>query len=335
MKLRIYIALIVALFALSMQQHLDIIAFPKHFPEHNYSFENNPLSFQKIELGKMLFYDPILSLDSTISCASCHSPYNAFAHADHALSHGIHDTIGTRNAPALFNLSWNKSFMWDGAIHHLDVQPLAPISSPSEMNCDINTVVARLERSPLYKFKFSEAFDSEQITGENFLKALAQFQLSLISANSKYDQVLKGENTFTAQEAKGYALFVQHCNRCHTEPLFTNQNFETNQLTPDAALNDVGRSKISQKEEDNYKFKVPSLRNLDHSYPYMHDGRFKKLSQVLDHYSQANLTPKITLTSDDKKDLMSFLIALNDTSFIFNPTNKYPHNLYKIPNENE
>lgn len=330
-----YILLSIALISVAMQQRLELIVFPEHFPAPQYSFENNPLSFEKIELGRMLFYDPILSIDSTISCATCHSPYNAFAHADHALSHGIHDSIGTRNAPALFNLAWNKTFMWDGAIHHLDVQPLAPISSHVEMGSDINTVVNRLNHSTLYKKHFAAAFESNLITGELVLKALAQFQLSLVSANSKYDQVVKGESGFTSQEQNGYALFIQHCNRCHTEPLFTNQNFENNLLPIDTLLNDIGRSKISLNANDNYKFKVPSLRNLDYSYPYMHDGRFKKLSQVIDHYTQANMSPKIALTSDEKKDLMSFLIALNDTTFIFNPQNKYPHQLYKNTNEYE
>lgn len=328
MKLTWAISLIVGLCTLSMQEHLQLFESPSHFPPPSYSFESNPLLQEKIDLGRMLFYDPILSKDSTISCASCHSPYNAFAHVDHALSHGIRDIIGTRNAPALFNLAWSSSFMWDGAIHHLDVQPLAPISSHEEMDMSIQEVVQKLEQSPMYALRFKNAFDVEGITGEQVLKCLSQFQLTLVSASSKYDQVVKGENVFTTQEKNGYTLFQQHCDRCHAEPLFTSPGFESNGLAMDSTLRDLGRAKITTKKEDHGKFKVPSLRNLDYTFPYMHDGRFKKLSHVLDHYTSANISPKISLSENEKKDLLSFLIALNDTAFIFRKENKYPHQLY-------
>ncbi|MFM1876919.1 MAG: hypothetical protein RL266_2656 [Bacteroidota bacterium] len=330
MKPRATIYLVAAVLSLAMQKGLEWIEWPNWFPAPAYDFDSNPLSSEKMELGRMLFYDPILSADSSVSCATCHSPYNAFAHADHALSHGIHDSIGKRNAPALFNLAWGSSFMWDGAIHHLDFQPLAPISSPIEMNSDINEVVARLENSPIYAHRFQKAFETKEITGEQVLKVLAQFQVSLISANAKYDQVVRGEKQFSPQEAKGYSLFLKHCNQCHTEPLFTNHRFEFNGLPVNSMLQDQGRYTISKMVGDQGKFKVPSLRNLDYSYPYMHDGRFKRLSEVLEHYSQAKILPSIQLTMNEKKDLMSFLMALNDSTFIFQSNNKYPHQLYKI-----
>lgn len=314
---------------LGMQQQLLLIVFPNYFPEPVYSFNQNPISNEKISLGRMLFYDPILSRDSSVSCASCHSPYNAFAHVDHALSHGIDDQIGNRNTPALFNLAWKRSFMWDGAVKHLDMQALAPIEHKGEMGSSIRDVVKRLNRSERYTAHFKKAYGSNQITGEFVLKALSQFQLTLVSADAKYDKVKRGELNFSDQEGRGYQLFLQHCNRCHTEPLFTNDDFATNRIPFDSVLNDRGRATVTQLEKDNYLFKVPSLRNLDYTFPYMHDGRFKRLNQVLVHYTNADLNPRIELSDNDRKDLLSFLIALNDTSFIFNTANKYPHQLLK------
>ena len=193
---------------------------PYYFPKPVYDFKQNSLDSNKIDLGRILFYDPILSKNNTISCASCHSPYNAFAHTDHDLSHGIFDSIGNRNAPALFNLAWQKSFMWDGAINHLDVQALAPISHSSEMGSDISEVIKKLSLSKEYKHLFSEAFKDSTITSSKILKALSQFQLTIVSANAKYDRVKLGKETFTEQEKNGYNLFQINCASCHTEPLF-------------------------------------------------------------------------------------------------------------------
>ncbi|MEZ4850481.1 MAG: cytochrome c peroxidase [Bacteroidia bacterium] len=309
------------------------IEYPEYFPTPAYSFERNPLSEAKINLGRALFYDPILSKDSTISCASCHSPYNAFAHTDHDLSHGINDQIGTRNAPALFNLAWQKSFMWDGAINHLDVQSLAPISHPQEMGENIGNVTDKLQRKKMYPPLFYQAFSDSVITGEYVLKALAQFQLTLVSANSKYDEVKKGKAEFTDQEKQGYVIFKKNCNSCHTEPLFSNYSFANNGLPVDSTLNDFGKWTITQQSEDSLLFKIPSLRNLSFTYPYMHDGRFRKLKEVLNHYSN-NIQPYPTLsdelksfpnlTSVEQTDLIAFILTLNDKSFVFDPINKYP-----------
>jgi len=319
--------------AFGVQQVHELFKYPDYFPIPIYDFKNNPLSKKKIELGRRLFYDPILSKDNTISCASCHSPYNSFAHTDHDLSHGINDQIGTRNAPAIFNLAWQKSFMWDGAINHLDVQALAPISHPKEMNETIKSIVLKLQNHSYYPLEFYEAFQDSAITGEHVLKALSQFQLTLVSANSKYDQVKKGAKTFTEQENNGYDLFKTNCNSCHTEPLFSTYEFAYNGLAIDTTLNDFGRMKITEESADSLSFKIPSLRNLSFTSPYMHDGRFKKLQQVLNHYTAGinestiiseALKKPIVLTSNEKTDLIAFLLTLNDSDFVFDKKHQFP-----------
>ena len=307
--------------------------FPAHFPETVYSFDKNPLSKEKILLGRVLFYDPVLSANDEISCASCHSPYNAFTHVDHTLSHGIYDSIGTRNAPALMNLAWQSSFMWDGAINHLDMQALAPISHKGEMASSILEVVGKLNRSTIYPRLFYEAYGDSIATGEHTLKAISQFMLTLISANSKYDQVLRKEASFSEQELKGYEIFKTNCNSCHQEPLFSTYAFANNGLSVNATLNDLGKMTVSGNPKDSLLFKIPSLRNIEYSYPYMHDGSFESLGEVLNHYSEEKLkTPSlakdlrepIQLSSNDKVDLTAFLLCLSDPEFIFNKENAFP-----------
>lgn len=331
-KLTIFtIAVVISLLSFTVNEFK--LNYPNYFPAIEYKLSKNPLDSFKVELGRTLFYDPILSSNNTISCASCHSPYNAFSHTDHDLSHGINDQIGTRNAPALFNLAWQKTFMWDGAINHLDMQPLAPISHPKEMGETITSVVKKLNGSEFYQKLFYEAYSDSNITGERVLKALAQFQLTLISANSKYDEVKQGKTTFTEQEQKGYELFLNNCNTCHAEPMFINYLYANNGLPVDTTLNDFGRWTVTKKSEDSLLFKIPSLRNLSYTYPYMHDGRFKKLQQVINHYTDGieksktlsnELKKVILLSSNDKVDLISFLLTLNDREFVFNPKHQYP-----------
>lgn len=326
MKFKFIISLSCIVLLSAFSNYLDL-AYPDYFPEPEYNFEENTLRENTIQLGRILFFDPILSKDSSISCASCHSPYNAFAHTDHDLSHGINDSIGTRNAPALFNLAWNKSFMWDGAIHHLDVQALAPISHSGEMGEDIKNVVIKLQNTKRYPSLFEAAFGDKKITGEHLLKAISQFQLTLVSANSKYDSVRRNESTYTLQEQKGYEIYKSNCSGCHTEPLFTNNNFERNGLEIDTTLNDYGRMMINNNSKDSAFFKVPSLRNLSYSYPYMHDGRYRKLKDVLKHYtSNPSLSrgKEIKLSSNEKADLIAFLLTLNDREFVFNPKHQFP-----------
>lgn len=308
-------------------------SYPAFFPEPVYDFSHNPQNSATVELGRTLFYDPVLSADHTISCASCHSPYNAFAHTDHDLSHGIYDQVGNRNAPALFNLAWQKEFMWDGAVNHLDVQALAPIHHPAEMGNDIAAVVKTLNVSPAYRSMFFQAFYDSAVTGERLLKALSQFQLTLVSANSKYDKVKQGKAVFSDQESNGYRLFLNNCNACHTEPLFSGYGFANNGLPVDTVLQDYGRMNVTGQSKDSLLFKVPSLRNLSYTYPYMHDGRFRRLYEVLNHYTggivkSATLAKELenspVLSSMDKADLVAFLLTLNDSAFVFHPDHQYP-----------
>jgi cytochrome c peroxidase len=306
---------------------------PKNFPAPIYNFKNNELDSNKIKIGRALFYDPVLSKDSSISCASCHSSYNSFTHVDHALSHGIADRVGFRNAPALINLAWHQNFMWDGAINNLEMQALAPISNPSEMNEDINHVLLKLNQSNYYKNLFAQAYGDSKITTERFLKSITQFLLQMVSANSKYDSVILKKSKFSVQETNGYILFKNNCSECHQEPLFTNLKFEKNGLPLDRKLNDIGRMRITMEPVDSLSFKVPSLRNIAFTYPYMHDGRMNKLQEVLNHYDTIQLqtqngnTIKIRLSKAEKVDLTAFLLTLTDQQFLFNPALSFPKEL--------
>jgi cytochrome c peroxidase len=282
-----------------------------------------------------LFYDPVLSKDNSISCASCHNPYNAFAHVDHNLSHGINDKPGNRNAPVLFNLAWHKSFMWDGAINHIDVQALAPISHPDEMGESISNVLLKLNRSQTYRKMFYLAYGDSLMNSQRTLKSISQFLLSLISCNSKYDSMLFGKLSFNLQEQNGYRLFKLHCNTCHKEPLFSTFEFKNNGLSIDTSLNDYGRYRVSLIPKDSFNFKVPTLRNIEFSYPYMHDGRFKTLAQVMNHYNYIDIKDKklslelknqLNFSSNEKVDIIAFLRTLTDQKFLFDSKHTYPKN---------
>jgi cytochrome c peroxidase len=312
------------------------VNYPNYFPSPIYDFDKNPLTQEGIDLGRKLFYDPILSKDSSISCSNCHLSYTAFTHVDHKLSHGINDSIGNRNSPSLMNLAWHNSFMWDGAVNHLDVQALAPISHPAEMDEDLNNVIRKLELST-YPNLFYKAFGNSKITGENLLKAISQFELTLISCNSKYDSVINKTATFSLQEENGYKLYKDKCSSCHTEPLFTNNQFENNGLEIDSSLKDLGRYGITDNPTDSLKFKVPTLRNIEFSFPYMHDGRYNSISDVLNHYTNniiktktlsQHLSEPIKLTSNEKVDLTAFLLTLTDKKFLFNKEYNFPNHLF-------
>jgi cytochrome c peroxidase len=327
-KLVVLVSLAIAVACLSFSKGGYRLDIPRGWPAPVYDLKKNPLSETGIALGRMLFYDPMLSRDSTISCASCHSPYNAFTHVDHDLSHGIEGKIGTRNSPALMNLAWSSSFMWDGAVNHLDMQALAPLTNGLEMDETLPNVIAKLQRSPEYRGRFKAAFGDTAITGERILKSLSQFMLTLVSASSKYDSVQRGQACFTATEQKGYELFKANCASCHTEPLFTNNRFENNGLAVDETLNDIGRMKMTKLSADSLKFKVPTLRNIQYTYPYMHDGRFKNLNQVLNNYMMGiqrydnlgePLRKGIYFTNTQKIALIAFLYTLSDKRFISNP----------------
>lgn len=339
-KISVIAVLLVFVFSASGYKKAYRLVYPGSWPKPTYNFSENPLSEAKIELGRVLFYDPLLSRDTTISCASCHSPYNAFTHVDHRLSHGINDRIGTRNSPALMNLAWSNLLMWDGAVNHIDVQALAPIENPDEMDESFSHVLTKLRNSNLYPELFMQAYGDTAITGEKTLKAVSAFMLTLISANSKYDQVKRGEAEFTTQEQHGYRLFLQYCVSCHAEPLFTNNSFANNGLPADTMLNDYGRMRVTLDVNDSLLFKVPTLRNIEFTYPYMHDGRFKKLSDVLKHYTSGiqhsstlskELQQKITLSANEKVDLTAFLLTLTDKEFMFNPKFGFPKEIFFNP----
>lgn len=311
------------------------LMYPKKWPQPSYNFKLNPLSEKGFELGKKLFHDPKLSRDGTISCASCHSQYNAFTHVDHDVSHGIEDRKGTRNSPVLINLAWNKSFHWDGGVNNLEVQPLNPLQHAAEMDNTLDAVIEYLNNDEIYPSLFYAVFSDSIVTTKHLLKAMAQYTVSLVSANSKYDQYLKGEATFTAQEKAGLKLFNKHCHSCHTAPLFNSNQFANNGLAMSVEFKDVGRYKITELGEDSLQFRIPTLRNIAYSFPYMHDGRMRTLKEVLNHYAQGidskspylseGLKKKLNLSEKDQKDIIAFLHTLTDREFLFNkrfsPTN--------------
>lgn len=309
---------------------------PKNWDKPAYSFSRNPLTEEGFQLGRKLFYDPIISRDSSISCASCHLQYTGFAHVDHNVSHGIEGRKGTRNALALINLAWSSSFHWDGGVNHLDVQGINPIQHPAEMDNSLNVVIERLSNHPLYPSLFEAATGSRKITTASLMKMLTQFTVSLVSANSKYDQVMRKEQgvSFTTQEQEGLELFRKHCEACHAEPLFARSSFASNGLPLDSLFNDVGRYAITHKNTDSMRFKIPTLRNSEFTFPYMHDGRFKKLKEVINFYSDEidvrgryldnRLRTPMHFNDKQKKDLLAFLFTLTDKEFLYNKRFSFP-----------
>lgn len=306
---------------------------PAGFPADVTVFADNPLTKEGLELGRKLFYEGKLSKDGNFPCASCHQQFAAFATFDHPFSHGFNNSFTTRNAPGLFNLAWQKEFHWDGGITHLELQPLAPISAPNEMAEDIGNVINKLKQDPAYPPKFKAAFGTEEINSQRMLKAIAQFVGSLVSANSKYDRVKKGTEAFTPVEQQGYVLFKANCASCHTEPLFTDNSYRNNGMDVNPYLNDYGRMRITRKSADSLKFKVPSLRNVELTFPYGHDGRFNTLDKMIGHYmnsvqQSATLDPLlkngIPLTIGEKDAIISFLKTLSDQSFLKDPRFSMP-----------
>ena len=302
----------------------------------HYDLSKLSMSENEFQLGRQLFYDPILSRDQSISCASCHLQATGFTHVDHDLSHGIDGRIGKRNSMALMNLAWNTSFMWDGGVNHIELQALAPISSEDEMGSSLKEVVTKLNALKKYKTLFYNSYKDSLVTGQKTLLALTQFVVMLNSYNSKYDKYIRNEKggEFTMQEKNGLAIFKNNCASCHTEPLFTNNEFHNNGLTLDPYLKDFGRMLITNKSEDSLKFKVPTLRNIQFTPPYMHDGRFETLKDVITHYNSGvthsitlaeNLKNNLELTHKEEVDLLVFLRTLTDTEFLFNNRFSYPY----------
>ncbi|GAA4931641.1 cytochrome-c peroxidase [Mucilaginibacter defluvii] len=304
---------------------------PENFPDPQYKLANNPVTEAGFLLGRSLFYEPRLSRNNTISCGSCHIQSSAFTQHGHDVSHGIEDRLGTRNSPPIMNLAWNKAFMWGGGIYDLDLQPIAPITAHEEMDESVENVMVKLRQVSKYPGMFKAAFGSEEITTAKFMKALSQFMLMCVSADSKYDKAMRKEAgaSFTADEQAGYELFKAKCATCHTEPLFTDGSFRNNGLGP-SPIDDQGLYTATLQATDRYKFKVPSLRNVSYTAPYMHDGRLLSLNAVFEHYnSEVQATPNldpllqqssgikgISLSADERSKLTSFLKTLDDPGFI-------------------
>ncbi len=303
------------------------LKLPDSLPKPVYDFSKNPLTKEGIALGRYLFYDSKLSRDSSVSCGFCHQQFAAFGHFDHALSHGIMGRVTSRSVPTLFNLIWQKDFMWDGGVNHLEVQPISPITNEDEMGMDLKELITRLQGNKTYKRMFKEAFGTEEVNSQRMLKALSQFMATMISFESKYDSVMRREPgvTFTAEEQGGYKTFQQKCASCHKEPFFTDFSMRNNGLPYLPSMNDIGRMKITNNAADYLRFKVPSLRNVLVSSPYMHDGRFFDIFQVFAMYDHGQekgntidplLKNGIPLSEKEQRQLYMFLNTLTDKKFI-------------------
>lgn len=300
---------------------------PPGFPAPHYAFSGNPLTEEGFSLGRKLFYDGRLSKDGNFPCASCHQQVVAFATFGHPLSHGFNNSHTLRNAPGLFNLAWLTELHWDGGINHIEVQPLAPLTSPIEMAEDVNNVLSKLQQDADYRRMFKATFGDENITSQRMLLALTQFVGSMVSADSKYDKVKRGQAVFTTEEQNGYTIFKNKCVSCHTEPLFTDNSYRNTGIPVDPALNDYGRMRITGRSEDSLKFRVPSLRNVYATFPYGHDGRFYAVVNMLEHYTDGvqdgpTVDPlvknKIPLTNVEQFYLKEFLRTLTDSTFLNN-----------------
>lgn len=305
---------------------------------------DNPQTVEGIALGRKLFFDPILSGDNSQSCADCHAPENAFSDSDR-FSEGIDGNLGPRNSMPLFNLAWNydEKFFWDGRTFSLEKQALEPVINPIEMHGNWITNAQKLKNHSEYPELFNQAFGTTEIDSTLVTKAIAQFQRTLISANSRFDQYLLGTLELTPQELNGFNVFMDEtkgdCFHCHgnaNNPLWTDNDFHNNGL--DATFTDIGLGKHTGNPADNGKFRTPSLRNLKFTAPYMHDGRFRSLDEVINHYSEGlqnspTIDPLmksvfdggVQLSDSDKADLKAFLLSLTDESFITNSQFQNPN----------
>jgi cytochrome c peroxidase len=322
---------------------------PSGFPKMDIPADN-PLTTEGVELGRHLFYDPILSKDSTISCASCHLTKGGFTD-NNAVSRGVNGAMGTRSSMSLENIGFvNKGLFWDGRVKTLEEQALLPIEDPVEMHHIWEKVIEKLRKHPDYPSRFRKAFNisnKRDISKELAVKAIAQFERTLISGNSKFDKIYRREDFFTDDELDGFQLFFNaagapdaQCGHCHTSPFFNSNDFFNNGLDSAQKLKDFkdkGRGIVTGKEFDNGKFRSPSLRNIELTAPYMHDGRFKTLEAVVEHYASGghyadNVDPfipqiaEIKMTAKQKRQIVLFLKTLTDTSFINNPAYQKPTN---------
>ncbi|UCS91788.1 cytochrome-c peroxidase [Echinicola marina] len=327
---------------------------PDYFPNDIPMPADNPLTEKGVELGRMLFYEKQLSADGSISCASCHQQSKAFTDGLQ-FSKGVNGASGDKNAMSLANLHWTSRFFWDGRAKTLEEQALEPISDIREMNLEIGEAVDRLQADKDYPEQFELAFETDQISPELIGKAIAQFMRTLISGDSKFDQWIKGEIELSSTEQAGMELFFTHpdpslqirggnCGDCHLGFLTSGDRngllgFHNNGLDNDDNLNQ-GLASVTGKNSDRGKFKAPTLRNIALTAPYMHDGRFETLEEVLDHYNEhiqinsnldilileASNEPikprediKLHLSPSEKEAIIAFLHTLTDEKFITNP----------------
>ena len=299
---------------------------------------SNPLTEEGIALGKKLFFDTILSKDNTQSCATCHDPKRAFTD-ETRFSDGIDGKFGNRNSMPIFNLAWNfdDRFTWSGKEISLESQALEPVRNPIEMHSNWNNVAKKIKEHSEYPTLFKEAFGNTKIDSTLITKALAQFERTLISGDSKFDQYLLGKTTLTSEEQNGFDVFMDetrgdcfHCHGSNNNPLWTDNKFHNNGL--DVVFTDLGLGEVTGDPNDNGKFRSPSLRNLKFTAPYMHDGRFATLDEVINHYSSglkssSTIDPLmkkvsqggVNLSNNDKADLKAFLLSLSDNNFVTNP----------------
>lgn len=304
---------------------------PSNFPPLAYNMEFNPLTEKGFELGKKIFYDGRLASDGVVACGFCHMQEDAFTHHGHTFSHGVGDGIGTRNAPPVQNMAYQTQFFWDGAADHIELLSMGPISNELEMNGSIIDIINMMQNDADYKKLYKQAFTNGEVNSENMLKALGQFMTMLTSSNSRFDKYRRNEigGTLSQDELDGYALFNQKCASCHATDIFTDNSFRNNGLSINPSIDDKGRYRVTEQSQDKYKFKVPSLRNIEKTSPYMHDGRFYTLEAVMNHYSSGvtnteNLDPSlnnfgtlgIPLTATEKTKLIVFLKTLTDDQFL-------------------
>lgn len=338
-KIAIFIFSIFNLFFISCENDAEegipvdetvVLSFPNYFPELTY--ESLPLSKNKIELGRRLFYEGRLSGNNTVSCGFCHIQENAFTHHGHTVSHGVDDRIGIRNAPPVQNMAFLNRFMWDGVIHDLDLQAVGPITDFNEMDSNFPEIIEKLSTDEEYRNLFRNAYGDPEINADRILGALGQFMATMISADSKYDLYKQGNETLTASEENGRILFEQKCSVCHSGALQTDESFRNTGMYYDAQYADGGLYRVTLDSADFMKFRVPSLRNIELTAPYMHDGRFFSIEAVLDFYSDGvensprldpilnqNGVVGIPLTQQEKQDLIVFLKTLTDHGFVENP----------------
>ncbi len=304
--------------------------------------EHNKLTNEGVALGRFLFYDPILSGDSTQSCASCHKQKFAFTDGGVRFSKGIDGSLGNRNAMPIVNLAFEKSMFWDGRIGTLEDQALKPIEDIREMKTSVPFVLAKLNKSEFYKAKFKAAFGTLPIMPNHLANALAQFERIIISGDSKFDKFISGQATLTAQETKGLILFEGSdpltqgdCIHCHpSNHVLTDYEFKNNGL--DSVFTDLGRFNKTGLVTDKGKFKTPSLRNIALTAPYMHDGRFSTLDQVVGHYNvkflknNPNIDPVMSiqqqdrLSKADRDAIIAFLKTFTDSTLITNQAYSNP-----------